>query len=109
MKCLKCGKNIQSDRVFCEPCLEDMQRHPVKPGTPVVLPNRPERTVVTKSSRKRVRKPDEQIANLKAIIFWLILLVMVLVTAVFVTVTLLLDATEVHRSVVTALVENQLL
>ena len=36
MKCLKCGR--ETGQTFCEGCLEDMDRHPVKPGTIVQLP-----------------------------------------------------------------------
>ncbi len=63
MKCLKCGTAITSDQIFCESCRDDMDKHPVNPGTPVMLPQRPERPVV-KASRKKVRKPEEQVASL---------------------------------------------
>lgn len=93
MKCLKCGTVITSDQVFCETCLTDMERHPVKPGTPIVLPNRPERPA-GKTAHKRVRKPDEQIANLRGFIFWLLLLIVALGTALTVTVFMLISAIE---------------
>lgn len=93
MKCLKCGSTINSGQVFCQVCQEDMDRHPVKPGTPIVLPNRPERPV-GKSSHKRIRKAEDQIANLRSFIFWLLLLVVALITALAITVTMLLSATE---------------
>lgn len=92
MKCLKCGTSITSDQVFCAPCLEDMERHPVKPGTPIVLPNRPERPV-GKSSHKRIKKPDEQIKNLRSFIFWLLLVVVALIVALVITLNMLLSAT----------------
>lgn len=93
MKCLKCGTSITSDQVFCDPCLEDMERHPVKPGTPIVLPNRPERPV-GKTSHKRIKKPDEQIKNLRSFIFWLLLLVVALIVALAITLHMLFSATE---------------
>lgn len=93
MKCLKCGTAIGSDQVFCAPCQEDMERHPVKPGTPIVLPNRPER-VTGKTSHKRVRKPDEQIANLRSLVFWLILFIVALITVLVIVIWMLLSTTD---------------
>ncbi len=80
MKCLKCGTTIPSELVFCESCQEEMDRHPVKPGTPILLPKRPERHM-GKTSHKRVKKPEEVIANLRSLIFWLLLVIMALLTA----------------------------
>lgn len=93
MKCLKCGSAITSDQVFCGNCREDMERHPVKPGTPIVLPNRPER-YVSKASHKKARKPEEQIANLRSFIFWLFLVIVALLVALGITVALLLTDTN---------------
>ena len=44
MKCMKCGTAIPADQCFCEPCREDMERYPVKPGTTVQLPKRAPRS-----------------------------------------------------------------
>ncbi len=38
MHCMKCGVEIPAEQVFCDNCLTGMQKHPVKPDTPVVLP-----------------------------------------------------------------------
>lgn len=103
MKCLKCGTAITSGQVFCGSCQEDMERHPVKPGTPVVLPNRNERHV-GKSSHKRIRKPEDQIANQRSFIFWLLLLIVALITALAITVTMLLSATEAQEAPAAAVV-----
>jgi len=40
--CLKCGKETDADHVFCSACLEKMAQCPVKPGTAVQLPKRPD-------------------------------------------------------------------
>ena len=40
MSCMKCGKEVSEDQVFCPECLAEMERYPVKPGTPVLLPHR---------------------------------------------------------------------
>lgn len=91
MKCMKCGTSITSSQVFCDTCLEDMAQHPVKPGTPIQLPNRSEKAL-PKTNQKRARKPEEQIASLRAFIFWLILVIAALSTALAITVSLLLSA-----------------
>ena len=101
MKCLKCGTSIPSDQVFCDPCQADMERHPIKPGTPIVLPSRPERPV-GKSSHKRVKKAEEQVKNLRSFIFWLLLLIVALMTALGVTLFMLFSALEESQLLVDA-------
>ena len=41
MHCMKCGKEIPDQQVFCDTCLEAMDRHPVKPGTAINILSRP--------------------------------------------------------------------
>ena len=38
MNCIKCGREMSENGVFCPRCLEVMDRYPIKPGTPVTLP-----------------------------------------------------------------------
>lgn len=38
MQCLKCGREIDADAVFCDRCLDEMAKYPVKPDTVVLLP-----------------------------------------------------------------------
>ena len=64
MQCLRCGRDLESQAVFCEACHRDMEAYPVKPGTVVLLPqyiqyNQPKRTPV------RIVPPEEQIRKLK--------------------------------------------
>jgi predicted nucleic acid-binding Zn ribbon protein len=90
---MKCGTTIPTGQVFCDPCLEDMEKHPVNPGTPIQLPVKQER-VVAKVSHKKLRKPEDMIATLRALVFWLILVIVALITALSITVALLVNATE---------------
>lgn len=64
VSCLKCGRDTAEGAVFCETCLADMQAHPVRPGTPVVLPNRsgepPKR-----SPKRRGPSPEDQLRAVK--------------------------------------------
>lgn len=64
MYCLKCGRDTENEHVFCDNCLEIMDRYPVKPGTAVHLPHRKD-AAGKKPSRKRTVSPEEQIAGLK--------------------------------------------
>ena len=64
MNCLKCGKETKEHQVFCDSCLQAMEQHPVKPGTPIHLPHRTAQSG-PKKSRKRALPADEQIAILK--------------------------------------------
>ena len=73
MHCIKCGRKTQQEHVFCELCLEDSQRYPVKPGTPIQLPPRPQDLQVKKNPRKKKPevKPEVQIARLRKSVRWL--------------------------------------
>ena len=66
MNCIKCGRELDSEGVFCAECLAVMERHPVKPGTVVLLPpRRPEQTSKKQPRRRRILTPEEQIRCLK--------------------------------------------
>ena len=86
MKCMRCGTEIIGQAVFCEECLADMEKHPVKPGTPINLPRR-EKQQVAKRSRERIPKPEEQLSALRRLVIWqlvvIILLVLVLTASIY--------------------------
>lgn len=66
MNCMKCGRDIEETQVFCPACLADMQKYPVRPGTAVLLPRRPESTPLRKVLPKRkVLSPEEQVKRLR--------------------------------------------
>lgn len=72
MQCMKCGRETDSSAVFCDTCLSKMESAPVKPGTPVVIPKRPEKfhaPVVKKE------KPEDIIFRLRRRIRALIILI----------------------------------
>ena len=90
MKCMRCGTAITSDQVFCNPCLEDMKRHPVDPATPVQLPQRPS-SAPTKSPHRKARKPEEQVNILRKMVFWQMIIIAILVIALIIAVVFLLQ------------------
>ena len=66
MECLKCGRETRDKDVFCPQCLTVMENAPVKPDTPVILPQI--RSSEKKSPAKKQPKPDETIARLRSTI-----------------------------------------
>lgn len=94
MSCIRCGKETDVDQIFCDECLQDMERHPVKPGTPIQLPVRENRSAVKRSSFKLASsKWQDRIFRLKYIIFWLIVLVVLLAAALALCISMLLQVT----------------
>lgn len=66
MQCLKCGREIPAEQVFCQECLADMGKYPVKPGTPIRIPKRQETAQVKKPQHRRpAAAPEVQIKRLK--------------------------------------------
>lgn len=65
MQCIKCGRDTEGNHVFCPHCLESMEKAPVKPGTPVVIPKR---TRKVHAPVLKKEKPEEQIPKLQKII-----------------------------------------
>ena len=80
MKCMRCGASINAGAVFCDDCLADMEKHPVKPGTPINLPRR-EKQQTVKRSKRRVRKPEDQLTALRRLVVWLMALIVLLTLA----------------------------
>lgn len=60
MNCIKCGATIQEPQVFCDRCLEDMKKYPVKPNVVVTLPNRPPIAPVKKRNRRQKGTMQEE-------------------------------------------------
>lgn len=66
MHCMKCGREIGEQQVFCDSCQEDMKKYPVKPNATVTIPQRPTSNSAKKRSRRsREVKPEDQIRRLR--------------------------------------------
>ena len=91
MNCMKCGREIPAGHVFCEHCLEIMQKYPVKPDTAIQLPRKREEIAAKKTNgRKRQLSPEEQVLlwrkkyrRLMACLLILVLLLAVAGAAIF--------------------------
>ena len=91
MNCMKCGKELKAAGVFCEECLADMEKYPVKPNITVHLPHRSAPTPARKRSRRqKYVKPEEQIRHLKKVRSWLCVLLTVVLLAFAATAVMLL-------------------
>lgn len=73
MHCMKCGRKVEDSHVFCDDCLEDMKKYPVKPGTVVRLPQHHHAPVDKKRQQKYLpfRKAADQITMLRNRTRWL--------------------------------------
>lgn len=85
MKCMRCGTEIAAGSVFCDDCLAEMEKHPVKPGTPVYLP-RHEKQQAPKRSKKRTMKAEDHVHILRRVVIWLIIIVLILSLALTATI-----------------------
>ena len=67
MECLKCGKTVKDQQVFCPHCLEVMDTYPVKSNIPIQLPPRREQPSPKKARRKkRALSLEEQLTQLRS-------------------------------------------
>lgn len=76
MYCLKCGREVEGQQVYCAGCLEIMDRYPIKPGTPVQLPKKKTIAAQKKQSRRSAPSMEDQLRHLRRIIKTLVLLLL---------------------------------
>lgn len=105
MSCLKCGQEVSPGQIFCDSCLADMEKNPVKPGTPVVIPQR-SKPLPAKRVYKRLLKPEDLIANQRRLIGWLLAAVVVLSLAVAALTIAMFHYRDLAQPAATPVVEN---
>lgn len=71
MNCMKCGRGIPEAQVFCPECLAEMERYPVKPGTPIQLLSRPVQSPQKTSYRKKEVPPEKKLRRQRRAIWFL--------------------------------------
>ena len=87
MQCLRCGREIEDDDVFCFLCEAVMMKHPVKPNTVVTIP---ERSVRSRNVQpRRQQRPEEDTDQLHRTIMQLRLWVCMLMAALMLCVGVL--------------------
>ena len=89
MYCMKCGKETKENQVFCDACLVIMDKHPVKPGTHIQIPQRPASHTSKPVSRKRSYTPEEQVLRLRRSVKGLVLALVCTILAFGLTITFL--------------------
>ena len=61
MYCMRCGRETAEDTVFCQECLLEMEKHPVRPGTVVQLPRHRESSALKKAPKRHIPTVEEQL------------------------------------------------
>lgn len=60
MNCIKCGREVRGEQVFCADCQKVMEQYPVKPGTLIQLPSQtPQSEQKAKPVRSKKAVPAE--------------------------------------------------
>lgn len=89
MTCMKCGRVIGEDQVFCNDCLAEMEKEPIRIETPVVIPTQPLKSA--NLHRRPVINPEEELKRMQKFNQNLILVLVLLVTLVILLGIMLYD------------------
>lgn len=90
MNCLRCGVQTENEQVFCDNCRAVMAENPVKPGTPIHIPQRSDPEPEKKQPRRRGLSPKKTVQQMRRLLRWLIALVAFLTAVICVLVGILL-------------------
>ncbi len=89
MNCMKCGRKIALGQVFCKECLAEMEKYPVKPGTPIVLPTQPTTQPPRRGFTRKPRKLEEQVVVLRRLLLGVSLVLLAVSLAFAITVSVM--------------------
>ena len=89
MYCMKCGKEIGENQVFCDACLEVMSHYPVPQGTPVPLPNTAASAEKKPAPKKRELSAEEHLLRFRAATRWLSIVLASTLLVLGITISLL--------------------
>lgn len=64
MFCMKCGRELREGQVFCDLCLESMEKEPIKINTPVLIPAQPK---TAPSHHRPIHNPEEEVKRLEKV------------------------------------------
>ena len=82
MNCMKCGRETVNEQIFCQNCLLEMEKYPVRPGTVVLLPRRKESILLKKNPKRHTMTAEEQIAKLRKVLRVLMILLAACIAAI---------------------------
>lgn len=97
MYCMKCGKEIKENQVFCDACLVVMDKYPVKSGTHIQIPLRPVSTAGKPVSRRRSLTPEEQVQRLRRSVKHLAIALVCSILVLCLTVTMLVRTIATYQ------------
>ena len=98
MYCMKCGKEIGENRVFCEDCLTVMTQYPVRQGTPIHLPSNTVSPEKKPTPKKRQPTPEERLLRFKTATRWLSIALVCSLLILGITISLLINALDTPAS-----------
>ena len=83
VNCMKCGREIKSDAVFCQQCLDHMEKYPISEHTLVYVPTEKDRVASVKKNTVAhpVVSPEDQVKRLHRKVEVLRLLVILFMAA----------------------------
>ncbi len=98
MQCMKCGKETAANNAFCQDCLAEMEKYPVKPNVTVNLPQRIQQpSVKKKQSWRRAKKPEELLRQKRRLVCWLALTTAACIAAVALCAVLAVKLIEARK------------
>lgn len=91
MGCLRCGRETENGKTFCQDCLASMDAYPVKPDEAIYLPSEKETAESKKQAARRKAVPlsqqleaaKRQIRNLRWLTTILLAVIAVLCVVLF--------------------------
>lgn len=82
MNCMKCGREMEQEAVFCQECLQEMQKYPVQPGAVVLLPRHRESSIIKKAPKRHLPSAEEQVVTLRKMVLWMSVALLVCIGAI---------------------------
>lgn len=98
MYCMRCGKEIADTHVFCDDCLGMMSQYPVRPGTPIHLPNTNLSAEKKAAPKKRQPTTEEYLARFRVATRWLSIALASTLLVLVITISLLVNTKNAPSS-----------
>ena len=94
MYCLKCGNETGSEQIFCQHCLDIMEKYPVRPGTITRIPHRSANAAAKKQNRRKTPSLEEQMIHQRVVIRTLLAMLGAALVVLGIFVWLYMDAID---------------
>ena len=98
-QCLKCGSKTEGRAVFCNDCLEIMEKYPVKPGTVVHILRRPARTESKEIDTFDQRAQEALVSHQQGMIRWLTTVIAVISILLVIIAALLFHTLDTDQTI----------